>query len=231
MSEMGADAQWSTHTGVNPVPHALYRSGGGPSAPNPHPGPAFCLLSIIIDMASSLSAICRLLCTQLPALFQEGLSYKGGVAPSALRGAVLDPQPPPTHPLFSGSQLWDTTVQQLPHSKSQARDEGLLLGPRCPSVTQLGPPQRTRGPAARCLNGARSPGLSAGCIFDATCDAESQTGLIWTRLLFYPQGARKQFSITHTTRRNKLAFHIQQVLAGSQLPNDAFFFISLFFEP
>lgn len=88
---MGADAQWSTHTGVNLVPHALYRSGGGPSAPNPHRGPAFCLLSIIIDMASSLSAICRLLCTQLPALFQEGFTYKGSMAPSALRGAVLDP--------------------------------------------------------------------------------------------------------------------------------------------
>ncbi|GAA6110507.1 uncharacterized [Tachysurus ichikawai] len=90
---MGADAQWSAHTGVNPVPQALYRSGGGPSVPNPHRGPAFCLLSIIIDMASSLSAICRLLCTQLPALFQEGLMYKGSVAPSALRGAVLDPPP------------------------------------------------------------------------------------------------------------------------------------------
>lgn len=153
MSRMGADAQWSMHTGVNPVPHALYRSGGGPSAPNPHQGPAFCLLSIIIDMASSLSAICRLLCTQLPALFQEGLAYKGSVAPSALRGAVLDPQPP-THPLFSSSQLWDTTVQQLPHSKSQTCDEGLLLGPQYPSVTQLGLPQRTWGPAVQCFNGA-----------------------------------------------------------------------------
>lgn len=131
MSRMGADAQWSMHTGVNPVPHALYRSGGGPIAPNPHRGPAFCLLSIIIDMASSLSAICRLLCTQLPALFQEGLIYKGSVAPSALRGAVLDPHPHQPPPQFSSSQLWDTTVQQLPHSKSRARDEGLLFEALC----------------------------------------------------------------------------------------------------
>lgn len=66
------------------------------------------------------------------------------------------PPQPPTHPLFSSSQLRDTTVQQLPHSKSQAWDRGLIRGPQCPSVTQLGLPQRTWGPAAQCLNGVQS---------------------------------------------------------------------------
>lgn len=156
-SKMGADAQWRTHTGVNPVPHTLYRSGGGPSAPNPHRGPAFCLLSIITDMASSLSAICRLLCTQLPALFQEGLAYKDSVAPSALRGAVLDPQPPYADPPSYYSQALSSGTPQsnschTPKARLEMR--GCYWGPKCPSVTQLALPQKTQGPAARCLNGS-----------------------------------------------------------------------------
>lgn len=132
MSRMGADAQWSMRTGVNPIPRALYRSGGGPSAPNPHRGPAFCLLSIIIDMASSLSAICRLLCTQLPALFQEGLAYKGSVAPSALRGAVLDPHPPP-HAHYSQALSSGTPQSNSCHTpKASPETRGCYWGPSAP---------------------------------------------------------------------------------------------------
>lgn len=215
MSRMGADAQWSMHTGVNPVPHALYRSGGGPIAPNPHRGPAFCLLSIIIDMASSLSAICRLLCTQLPALFQEGLIYKGSVAPSALRGAVLDPhphQPPP--PILKLSALGHHSPTAATLQKPGQRRGAVIWGPLSHSWACHRGHGDLQFNASMVRNLCVYPcnmifRLKQWCerissINDSSCNA-NQTGLILTTPSLHPQGAQNQFNITNT----HYAFNLQ----------------------
>lgn len=160
MSRTGADAQWSAHTGVIPVPHALYRSRGGPSAPNLYRGPAFCLLSIIIDMASSLSAICRLLCTQLPALFQEGRTYKDSVAPSALREAVLDPHPPAPP---AKSTHYSQALSALGHHSPTA---ATLQKPDLRRGAVMGAPEplcHTAGPATEDMGTCSGPQMPQWC--------------------------------------------------------------------
>lgn len=105
--QMRHGALWK---GVNAIPDTLYRSEGGPSGLNPCSSPAFCLLSIIIDMAPSLSAICGLftsgcpLCSWRSFLYKEGLRARGRLAPLALRGAVPFRLRGPTHPLQTSSQ-------------------------------------------------------------------------------------------------------------------------------
>lgn len=210
---MGADARWSAHTGVNLVPRALYRSEGGPSAPNPHRGPAFCLLSIIIDMASSLSAICRLLCTQLPALFQEGLIYKGSVAPSALRGAVLDPQPQPPHPTHPSTILKLSALGHHSPTAATLQKPGLRRG------AVIGAPVPPLSHSWACQTGHGDLQLNASmvhnlCIYPHNMilmlrqrwERKQQRLLLrtdrpnFTTPSLYPQGAQKQFNITNTTR-------------------------------
>lgn len=82
--QMRHGALWK---GVNHVPDKLYRSEGGPSGLNPCSSPAFCLLSIIIDMAPSLSAICGLFTSGCPLCSWRSFHTKRQVGPFGAKGS------------------------------------------------------------------------------------------------------------------------------------------------